>query len=140
MAFDFGDRRIGVAVSDPLRIAAEALPTILRPGNTIPWKEVVRTIRRAETVQLVVGDPLQMDGTPGERSSICREFAEELGRRTSLPVDLQDERLSSVEAERTLSVDPGSRGKRQDKADVDRVAAILILRGWLDRADTDASS
>ena len=129
VAFDPGDRRIGVAVSDPAGRLALPRPTLERSGESWPWRAILRVVEEAEATGIVVGDPRRMDGTVGERSRLSRDFAEELARRTGLPVELQDERLTSVEAERALAQDP--RAKRK-KGDVDRSAAILILQTWLD--------
>lgn len=131
MGFDLGDRRIGVAVSDPLATLAEGRETILRDGESYPWRAIVEVVREAEAVQVVVGDPLHLDGRESERSLLARAFADELKERADVPVDLQDERLTSVQAERTL-VEMGRTGKRKKRGDVDRMAARLILQTWLD--------
>ncbi len=131
VGFDLGDRRIGVAVSDPLATLAEGRETILRDGESYPWRAIVEVVREAEAVHVVVGDPLHLDGRESERSLLARAFADELKERADVPVDLQDERLTSVQAERTL-VEMGRTGKRKKKGDVDRMAARLILQTWLD--------
>jgi putative Holliday junction resolvase len=136
VAFDPGDRRIGVAVSDPEGKIALPRPTIQRSGESWPWRALLEAIREAEATRLVVGDPIHLDGSTGARSRISHELADELARRTGLPVDLQDERLTSVQATRALG-EGGSRGK---SVDVDRAAAILILQAWLDRHARDAES
>ncbi|MFN8176747.1 MAG: Holliday junction resolvase RuvX [bacterium] len=134
VAFDPGDRRIGVAVSDPEGKIALPRPTIQRSGESWPWRALLEVIREAEATRLVVGDPIHLDGSTGARSRISHELADELARRTGLPVDLQDERLTSVQATRALGESRGSRGK---SVDVDRAAAILILQAWLDRHARD---
>ncbi len=134
-AFDFGDRRIGVAVSDPTATIAEGRDTIVRSGDSVPWRAILALLEEHDVVQVVVGDPIHMDGTAGERARISRSFAEELGERADVPVAMQDERLTSVEAQRTLIETRPGRGKKKRKgrvADVDRVAAVLILQTWLD--------
>ena len=134
VAFDPGDRRIGVAVSDPEGKIALPRPTIQRSGESWPWRALLEAIREAEATRLVVGDPIHLDGSTGARSRISHELADELARRTGLPVDLQDERLTSVQATRALGEGGRSRGK---SVDVDRAAAILILQAWLDRHARD---
>ena len=134
VAFDPGDRRIGVAVSDPEGKIALPRPTIQRSGESWPWRALLEVIREAEAVRLVVGDPIHLDGSTGARSRISHALADELARRTGLPVDLQDERLTSVQATRALGEGGSSRGK---SVDVDRAAAILILQAWLDRHARD---
>jgi len=129
VGLDLGDRRIGVAVSDPDGRMALPRATLERSGATWPWRAILAVIEEAEAAQVVVGDPLRMDGSIGERSRISRAFAEELERRAGIPVHLQDERLTSVQAERVL----GATGRRRrPKGDVDRSAALLILQTWLD--------
>jgi putative Holliday junction resolvase len=130
VGLDLGDRRIGVAVSDPERRVALPRATLERSGASWPWRALLDVVRDAEATRVVVGDPLRMDGTPGERSRISRQFAEEMAKRSGLPVELQDERLTSVQAGRALA--EGARGARRRRADVDRSAAILILQAWLD--------
>jgi len=136
IAFDLGDRRIGVAVSDPGRAIAEGRDTLERSGESYPWRALLAAVEEAEASRVVVGDPIHMDGSVGERARLAREFAREIGERTGLPVDLQDERLTSVQAQRTL-IETRPRGGKKRKGrreDVDRVAAVLILQTWLDAA------
>ena len=129
VAFDLGDRRIGVAVSDPEGRLALPRATLARSGESWPWRAILDVVSEAEAVQVVVGDPLHMDGRISERSRLSRAFAEEIAERTGLPVVLQDERLTSVEAERALRE---SRSGKRKRMDVDRSAALLILQTWLD--------
>jgi putative Holliday junction resolvase len=133
VAFDLGDKRIGVAVSDPLGTLALGRPTLERSGGSWPWRAILEVMAEVEAVRVVVGDPLQMDGRVGTRAEISRRFAEEIGQRTGLPVDLQDERLTSVQAERGLRASGGGAGGKGRRGEVDRSAAVLILQTWLDR-------
>jgi putative Holliday junction resolvase len=146
LAFDWGERRIGWAVSDPTALIAERGGHLERSGESVPWRAVLELIAEWEPDALVVGDPLGMSGVPGASSKEARAFADELARRAALGVELQDERLSSVEAERILGEQRGRgegrggrarpanrREGRERKAEVDRVAASLILQTWLDR-------
>ena len=136
IAFDLGDKRIGVAISDPTGKIALPRPTIQRSGSSWPWRVLLTAVHEAQAARVVVGDPLHLDGRVSERSRMSREFADEIARRTALPVDLQDERLTSVQATRALA-----EGRPRRPVDVDRAAAILILQAWLDAhpAEEDAT-
>jgi len=140
IAFDLGARRIGFAVSDPTRLLAERGGHLQRSGESYPWKDIVRVIEEQEATQIVVGDPLSMSGRSGDASHAARDFARELARRTDLPYDMEDERLTSVEAARILSQKrkprariPTRKKREEHRAQVDRIAAMLILQAWLDR-------
>jgi putative Holliday junction resolvase len=131
VAFDLGDRRIGVAVSDETGTLATGRATIERQGESYPWRALLAVVEEANAVAIVVGDPLHMDGEVGERSRLAQAFAREIARRTGLPVELEDERLTSDEAEAILAR-RGHGAKGRSRGDVDRVAATLILQEWLD--------
>jgi len=131
VAFDLGEKRIGVAVSDPTGTIAEGRETIVQPGSSVPWRRVLAVVEEAEAVRVVVGDPVMLDGTLGEGSRRARDFKEQMEQRTGLPVELEDESFTSIEAEAALRATGRSRQRR--KEDVDRVAAVLILQAWLDR-------
>lgn len=134
VAFDLGDKRIGVAVSDPFGTIALGRPTLERSGDSWPWRAILQIVEESEAVRVVVGDPLRMDGTVGTRAEISRTFAAEIAERTGLPVELQDERLTSVQAERGLRASGGGgRARKGTRGEVDRSAAVLILQAWLDR-------
>jgi len=135
IAFDLGERRIGYAVSDPTGFIADRSDVIPRSGESFPWRAILAVIEEAEATRIVVGDPLRLDGTVGERSRLAREFAAEVARRSGLPVDLEDERLTSFEAESILR-ETGHPRRRRAKGDVDRKAAELILQAWLDEHET----
>lgn len=130
MAFDLGETRIGVAVSDPTGTIAEGRETIVQGGSSVPWKRVVAVLEETAAVRVVVGDPIRLDGSLGPGSLRARDFKAQVERRTGLPVELEDESFTSVEARRALRA-TGRRRRR--KEDVDRVAATLILQAWLDR-------
>ena len=131
LGVDLGDVRIGLAVSDVLGMIAQPLETLACVG---PKKDVQRIAARAlelEVSVIVVGLPLMMSGDDSERSLAAREFARQLERRVGrVRVELQDERLTTVEAERTM-VASGVR-RRQRKSKVDPIAAALILQSYLD--------
>lgn len=130
MGVDYGDVRIGVALSDLLGITAQAF-TVLDVRKTRDVLPALATIAREHEVsRVVVGYPRNMNGTVGERARKSEEFAEKLGLATGLPVTLFDERLSTVSAERALITGQVRREKRRDV--VDKVAAALILQTYLD--------
>lgn len=130
MALDVGKVRVGVALSDPLGYTAQPLLTLWRKSRGEDMRNLLRLIRRHEVVELVVGNPLHMSGDVSPWAAKVQEFAAELGKRSGLPVHLWDERLSSVAAHQIL--DEAGHDKRGRKAVIDQVAAVVILRGWME--------
>jgi putative holliday junction resolvase len=128
-----GSRRIGIAVSDPLGITAQGLETLQRRNKRQDFAALDRIVREYVVRQIVVGLPLRMSGAEGTQSDKMQGFAEELRKRFRLPVHLWDERLTSAEANRLLRETELSIEKRA-KA-VDRMAAMLILQGWMESRD-----
>ncbi len=137
LGLDVGSRRIGVAVSDPLGITAQGLETLQRRTKRHDFEYLQRVIREYDVREIVVGLPLRMSGAEGIQSDKMEVFAEELRKRFRLPVHLWDERLTSAEANRLLRETDLSIEKR-GKA-VDRMAAILILQGWMEQRAAAAS-
>jgi putative Holliday junction resolvase len=131
LALDLGAARIGVAVSDPDRRVAIPLGTV-RTGAPQDLKAIAALVRDHTVSLVVVGDPVNLSGAPSESSRHAAAFAEALRSVLSVPVELYDERLSTVEAERQLA-EAGVRGRRRREV-VDQVAATVILRSYLDRA------
>ena len=125
-----GSRRIGIAVSDPLGITAQGLETLQRRNKRQDFTALERIVREYGVRQIVVGLPLRMSGAEGTQSDKMQGFAEDLRKRFRLPVHLRDERLTSAEANRLLRETELSIEKRA-KA-VDRMAAMLILQGWME--------
>jgi putative Holliday junction resolvase len=130
LGLDVGARRIGIAVSDPLGITAQGLETLQRRNKKSDFAELERVIREFEVKEIVVGLPLRMSGLEGTQAEKMQIFAEDLRKRFRLPVHLWDERLTSAEANRLLRETELSIEKR-GKA-VDRMAAVLILQGWME--------
>jgi len=130
MAVDYGSRRIGLAVTDPLGITAQGLPTLHRSNKRSDFDHLRRSIKRYGVAEIVVGLPLRMSGEAGTQSQKVEEFAEELRARFKLPVHLFDERLTSVEANRVLDETEMS-GRRRTEV-VDQLAAVLILQAFLE--------
>ncbi|MCY9510778.1 Holliday junction resolvase RuvX [Paenibacillus larvae] len=130
MGLDYGDRTIGVAVSDLLGLTAQGVEVIRRKKQEEDLARIGELIREYEVSELVVGLPKNMNGTIGPRGELCQEFAGLLKRQFGLPVYLWDERLTTVSATRTLLEADVSRKKR--KQVVDKMAAALILQGYMD--------
>ena len=130
LAIDYGAKRIGLAVTDELGLTAQGLPTLHRTNKHNDFNHLRRTIKQYEVTELVVGLPLRMSGDEGTQAEKVRGFADELGTKFKLPVHLQDERLTSVEANRVL--DQTAMGDERRKQVVDRVAAVLILQAFLE--------
>lgn len=129
MGLDFGSKTIGVAVSDALFWTAQGIKTIRRSKKEID--ELRELIREYEVMEIVIGYPKNMNGTLGSRCELTDEFAKLLRLEFGLPVELWDERLSTVAAQRTLLEADVSRTKR--KLVIDKMAAVFILQGYLDR-------
>ncbi len=129
MAFDFGLRQIGVAVGNCLLRSSQPLP-VIRANDGVPdWRVVEQLMLEWQPDLLLVGDPMNMDGSESELQRLANKFARRLHGRLGLPVEMVDERLSSFEAKQ-LSREQGHRGdyKRQP---IDSRAAELILQTWL---------
>lgn len=125
LGFDFGTRRIGVAVGQELTATATALETLPSRDGGPDWAGISRLIEQWQPDALVLGLPLNLDGSEHEITRLARRFGNRLHGRYNLPVYTIDERLSSAEAEQLLA------GKSHDKGDVDKLAAQLILESWL---------
>ena len=130
LALDLGKRRIGLAISDPLRVTAQGLPNIDRTNKRADLDLLERLAREREVGRILLGNPINMRGTEGRQSGWVHEFAAALQKRTGLPVDLWDERLTSVEAGRVLRSSGISIQKRA--AAVDRLSAVILLQSYLD--------
>ncbi len=129
LGFDYGLRRIGVAVGQTLTATATPLTTVHAQDGRPAWEAIERLLAEWSPKALVVGLPLNMDGTEHEMTHAARDFAAQLHSRYHKPVHLVDERLSSLEAERILAAQ-GKRG-RGGRTDIDKIAAQLILQSWL---------
>ncbi|HET7235937.1 MAG TPA: Holliday junction resolvase RuvX [Actinomycetota bacterium] len=129
LGLDLGDARIGVAISDPERRLAVPLGTV-RTGAPEDVKAIAGLVGEHDITLVVVGHPLLLSGEAGERAHLAERFAEALGAFLGMQVLLQDERLSTAEADRALRA-TGASGKRR-RASVDRSAATVILQTWLD--------
>jgi putative Holliday junction resolvase len=131
LAVDPGTKRVGIAVSDPTGIVAHALMTIdAAPSGTLAAR-LAEIARAQEATRIVVGMPRRMDGSYGPEAKAARELADGIRKASGLPVELVDERLTTVAAERSLIASGVRREKRRQS--VDRVAATLLLQSHLDR-------
>jgi putative Holliday junction resolvase len=129
LAIDYGTRRMGLAVSDPLGITAQGLETLERKNKRSDFARLERTVREYRVSEIVLGYPLRMSGEEGAQSQKVSEFAETLRQKFKIPVHLWDERLTSAEANRLLREAEVSMRKRAQA--VDRMAAVLILQSFL---------
>jgi putative Holliday junction resolvase len=135
LAIDFGTKRMGLAVSDALGMTAQGLPTLERTRIADDLAHLQSLVVEYAVERVLVGNPLGHGGGETAMSKLAAEFAEKLRRRVPCPVDLRDERLTSVEANRTLREAGLSIGKRQRA--VDRVSAVLLLQGYLDYLENE---
>jgi putative Holliday junction resolvase len=132
LAFDFGERRIGIAVGEHLLASATPLMTIDNESNEIRFQMITKLVNEWQPRLLVVGLPLSLDGTEHAVTQLCKKFARRLNGRFNLPVALIDERYSSAEASQLLN-EAGIRGRAQ-KEMLDQVAAQTILQSYFDQA------
>lgn len=137
LAFDFGEKRIGVAVGDMSIGIAHPLETITDESNEVRFAAIAAMVTEWSPVKLVVGLPFYLDGVEHELTRLSRKFARRLQGRFNLPVDMVDERLTSAEAEQTLN-EIGIHGRSQ-KAMIDQVAAQRILQSYFDSRTYAAS-
>lgn len=133
MGLDFGSKTVGVAISDPLLITAQGIEIIRRKDENKLRQTLARIeelIVEYEIDRIVLGLPKNMNDTLGERAALSLEFQDKLERRTGLPVVMWDERLTTVAADRAM-MEAGIRREHR-KEHVDKIAAALILQGYLD--------
>jgi putative Holliday junction resolvase len=130
LALDLGKKRIGLALSDPLRITAQGLPNLVRTNVRADLDALAALFREHGVGLVLLGNPINMRGTEGRQSGWVREFAEAIRSRLGMPVELWDERLTSVEAGRVLRQSGISIEKRA--AAVDRLSAVILLQSYLD--------
>ena len=129
LGFDYGTRRIGVAVGQLITHTVTPLTTLHSHNDSPDWQAISKLIAEWQPDKLVVGLPLQLDGTAQPLTAKAQRFGNQLKGRYNLPVEMMDERLTSHEAETELA----SRKGKSAKADIDALAAALILQSWLDQ-------
>ena len=137
LGFDFGEKRIGVAVGQELTGTARGIATLISKNRKPDWEAISRIIEQWHPNLLVVGRPVHMDGTEQEITHLAYRFGNRLSGRYNLPVEHVDERLSSYEAEQELSEESGRRNHNPE--DIDRRAAEKILQSWLDSQSREQS-
>jgi putative Holliday junction resolvase len=138
LGLDVGDKRIGVAISDPLGLTAAGLETITRVNIQTDVQTISDIAKRHGVVEIVLGLPMNMDGSIGDQAQKVQSFGKKLARATGLPIIYEDERLSTVSAIRTLTVQGVKTGHKKDL--VDMQAAAIILQKYLDRAEPPPSA
>ena len=131
LALDLGQRRIGLAVSDPLGLTGQGLPTLERKNKRTDLEALRRLAEQHQAVLLLVGHPVHLSGRAGTQAEKAAAFAEELRRHLGCRVLLWDERLTTAEAQRVLRESGAGRAKRT--AAIDRMAAVLLLQSYLDQ-------
>jgi len=137
LAIDFGGKYIGLAVSDALGLTASGLPTLKRSNKRGDLDHIRELVEALQVERIVVGHPVHLKGHAGERAKEAEQFAGWLRRELSVPVELYDERLTSVEAENLLRERgegrPRSRQSRNQRVEaVNRIAAAVLLQSYLD--------
>lgn len=130
MGLDFGTKRIGIAVSDELLLTAQGLDSLYRKELKSDLAEISRLVQENDVREIVVGLPLNMNGTYSAKTKEVVEFVDELSKAVKTPVKTWDERLTSMQAERVLLEANASRAKR--KIVTDKLAAQIILQSYLD--------
>jgi len=131
LGIDLGEKRIGISISDELGITAQGLPTINSINEKEDLKNIKKIIDKYQVEKIILGLPINMNGSLGKQAKKAISFAEKLKSSFQLPVELEDERLSTSEAEKLLIKADRSRKKR--KKVIDKMAAIIILQSFLDR-------
>jgi putative Holliday junction resolvase len=132
LGLDIGDRRIGVALSDPDGILASPLTVIERTEDSQALAAIIEIINKQDVGQVIVGLPRSLDGTLGGQAEKVREFAQKLAGQIKVPLEYRDERLTTVMARRLKRASGGK--KTREKARYDAQAAALILQGYLDES------
>jgi putative Holliday junction resolvase len=130
LALDLGKKRIGLALSDPLGITAQGLPTLERTNIRSDMDALAKLIADREVTEILMGQPLHMSGREGRQVEYTREFADRLADRTGVPITYWDERWTTVAAQRVLKESGASTGKRSRA--VDRLSAVILLSSYLD--------
>ncbi|HZK34536.1 MAG TPA: Holliday junction resolvase RuvX [Bacillota bacterium] len=130
LSMDVGDRRIGMAISDPLGWTAQGIETLVRRNNKYDFDTLSEIIERYNPKQIVIGLPRNMNGTLGPQSDKVKKLGGKLGAITNVDIVYWDERLTTIAAERSMIDTDMRREKRKKK--VDQIAAVLILQSYLD--------
>jgi len=136
MGIDFGEKRIGIAVSDATNTVALPLETLVRrTGKRPPYARMIEIAEAHDVGTLVIGLPLGLDGTENDWCTQVREMGDKLAERLELPIAWIDERMTSVRAERAVRSAGLTKARREERGRVDVAAAQLILQAWLDHPE-----
>jgi putative Holliday junction resolvase len=135
LGFDFGTKRIGIAIGQEVTGTATPLKTVSAVKHKPDWESISKIIAEWQPDLLVVGLPLHMDGSEQPMTQAAKRFSNQLNGRYQLPIALMDERLTSNEAESILNGQSGSRSVFQDKEQIDMISAQLILQSWMSRPE-----
>lgn len=132
MGFDYSKNRVGVAIANELTGIITPLETLVAKNSKPDWESITRLIDEWKPDLCIVGLPLTEDGDEQEASQAARRFANQLNGRYQLPVELTDERYSTREAQSLMKASSMSKKDRQNKANIDKIAAQLIIQSWLE--------
>ena len=130
LGLDVGDSRIGVAISDPVEIIATPLTVITRDDDNIAIAAIGQLVGQYDVKRIVIGLPYSLDGSIGRQANKVKDFVDKLSQSTSARIELRDERLSTVAAERLLRGAGNKKARRRSY--LDAAAAAFILQGYLD--------
>ncbi|MBL7996656.1 Holliday junction resolvase RuvX [bacterium] len=131
LAIDYGERRIGLALSDPMQIIASGLTTIQVQNENSAIQKIKKLVGEHEVILVVMGNPLDKNGSEGAKARQVKIFAEKLRQQIPVNIAFWDERMSSVTAQKML-IETESKKKRRTKEKIDELAAVVILRHYLD--------
>ena len=131
LGIDLGEKRIGISISDELGITAQGLPTIISKNDEKNIQEIKNIINEYNVKKIVLGLPKNMNGTLGLQAKKAISFAERIKKCCMLPVELEDERLTTTKAEKLLI--EGNRSRKKRKKVIDKMSAVIILQTFLDR-------
>lgn len=129
LCIDFGEKRIGLAISDPLGITAQPLNLLVRKDKESDFQEILKLVRELDVTRIVIGLPLNMDGSEGFMVKAVREFSKELEKRSQLEIIEMDERLTSLQASRALN--QGALKGKEKKQKIDSLSAQIILQTYM---------
>jgi putative Holliday junction resolvase len=133
MAIDYGEKRIGIAVTDPLNMFAYPLTTLQNDSKF--WNNLSKLLTEYNVVKIILGYPLKESGEESTSTKAVQKFNEELSKHVSLPIELIDERYSSDIAKQRIIASVSSKRKRRDKSLVDKNAAAVILEDYMNTAN-----
>ncbi|MFH2030616.1 MAG: Holliday junction resolvase RuvX [Bacteroidota bacterium] len=129
LAIDYGEKRVGLAITDPLRIFAYPLETFLNDNNF--WKRLKKVFDSYNIVKIIIGYPFKENGEKSSSTKLIEEFAKDLQNRTSIQIEFYDERYSSEIARQRVIESVSSKKKRRDKGLIDKNAAAVFLQDYL---------